>query len=138
MKKIIFSMMVLMAMLLANIASAAVDLEINTPAIVALKSKMQARHGKLVAFYSSGAVGLTQNGKVAVKDAKSVSLKDRGALTALVSAENADRENLYKEIASANGHPEWKGEIQSTFAKRWIEKAKSGWFYKGSGGWTQK
>lgn len=138
MNKLLGSFIVLISLLVANFATAAADLEINTPAIKALKSSMHARHGKLAPFYSSGAVGLTQDGKVAIKDAKAVSLKDRGGLNVLVSAENADRTNLYKAIANANGHPEWQGEIQSTFATRWIDKAKTGWFYKGSSGWVKK
>lgn len=138
MHKLLGGFIVLMTLLIANFAIAAADLEINTPAITALKSSMQARHSKLEPFYASGAIGLTQDGKVAIKDAKAVSLKDRGGLNVLVSAENADRVNLYKAIADANGHPEWQGEIQSTFAARWIGKAKAGWFYQGSGGWVKK
>lgn len=139
MKKIILSLVMLLSVLMASqFAIAAADLEVNTPAITAIKSSMQARHGQLEGFYASGAIGLTKDGLIAVKDATAVPLKDRGALNGLVSAENADRKNLYKEIATANGHPEWQGEIQSTFAGRWIDKAQSGWFYQGAGGWAQK
>ena len=118
--------------------AAGADLEINTPAISAIKNSMQARHGQLAAFYASGAVGLTKDGMIAVKDASAVPLKDRGSLNGLVAAENADRANLYKEIAAANGHPEWQAEIQSTFANRWIDKAQGGWFYQNAGGWVKK
>ena len=53
----------LIAMLaFASAALAAADLEINTPAIAALQSGMQARHNKLAGFYASGAVGLTRDG----------------------------------------------------------------------------
>ncbi len=139
MKKIILSLVMVLSVLMASqFAIAAADLEVNTPAITAIKSSMQARHGQLAGFYASGAIGLTKDGLIAVKDATAVPLKDRGALNGLVSAENADRKNLYKEIATANGHPEWQGEIQSTFAGRWIDKAQSGWFYQGAGGWAQK
>lgn len=139
MKKIILSLVMLLSVLMASqFAVAAADLEVNTPPITAIKSSMQARHGQLAGFYASGAIGLTKDGLIAVKDATAVPLKDRGALNGLVSAENADRKNLYKEIATANGHPEWQGEIQSTFAGRWIDKAQSGWFYQGTGGWAQK
>ena len=139
MKKIILSLVMVLSVLLASqFAVAAADLEVNTPPITAIKSSMQARHGQLAGFYASGAIGLTKDGLIAVKDATAVPLKDRGALNGLVSAENADRKNLYKEIATANGHPEWQGEIQSTFAGRWIDKAQSGWFYQGAGGWAQK
>jgi uncharacterized protein YdbL (DUF1318 family) len=67
-----------------------------------------------------------------------VPLKDRGGLNGLVSAENADRAKLYKEIATGNGHPEWQGDVQNTFAARWIDKAQSGWFYQSGGAWFKK
>ena len=42
------------------------------------------------------------------------------AVQALVAQENGDREVLYREIARANGHPEWEAEVRSTFAQRWM------------------
>lgn len=125
-------------LLVTTWASAAPDLEANTPAISAIKASMQARHSQLSPFYASGAIGLTKDGLIAVKDATAVPLKDRGGLSGLVSAENADRAKLYKEIASANGHPEWQADIQNTFATRWIDKAQSGWFYQNGGEWVKK
>jgi len=139
MKKLLLSILLIFTMFAANfVYAAAADLEVNTPAIAALKASMQARHGQLSAFYSSGAVGLTKDAFIAIKDATAVPLKDRGGLNSLVSAENADRTNLYKEIATANGHPEWQGDIQNTFAGRWIDKAQGGWWYQGAGGWVKK
>jgi hypothetical protein len=55
-----------------------------------------------------------------------------------VAAENRDRNALYAEIANANGHPEWEAEIRSTFAQRWVQRAQSGWWVQGGGGWSQK
>lgn len=138
MKKLLLSLLVLVTMFVANWAAAAADLEVNTPAISALKASMQARHNQLLPHYNAGAVGLTKDAFIAIKDAAAVPLKDRGGLTGLVSAENADRANLYKEIATANSHPEWQDEIQNTFAGRWIDKAQSGWWYQGAGGWVKK
>jgi uncharacterized protein len=138
MKNIYISLLFIVSLLTATWATAAADLEANTPTISAIKSSMQARHSKLQPYYASGAVGLTKDGMVAVKDAVAVPLAQRGAMTGLVKDENADRANLYKEIAAANGHPEWQAEIQSTFAGRWIDKAQSGWFYQGAGGWVKK
>jgi len=138
MKKILLSLMLLSSLLISQFVAAAADLEVNTPAISAIKNSMQARHGQLAAFYASGAIGLTKDGLIAVKDANAVPLAQRGALTGLVKDENADRSKLYKEIAVANGHPEWQAEIQSTFAGRWIDKAQSGWWVQGAAGWTQK
>jgi len=128
---------ILLAMTL-QIANAAADLEVNTPEIAAIKSSMQARHQQLAGFYQSGAIGLTQGGMVAVKDRKAAALKDRASLSGLVSAENADRVKLYTAIAKANGHPEWQADIQSTFATRWVNKAKSGWYYQKAGQWVKK
>jgi hypothetical protein len=135
MKKLL---VILCLLLLAPLAIAAADLEINTPAIANLKNSMQARHGQLIAHYASGAVGLTRDGLIAVRDANAVPLKDRQAVNSLVNAENSDRNALYKEIATANGHPEWEAEVRSTFAQRWVQKAQGGWWYQDAGGWAKK
>lgn len=125
-------------LLTASVVQAAPNLEVNTPAINALKSSMQSRHGALAAHYASGAVGLTSNGMIAVRDAKALPLKDRSGINTLVASENADRSKLYKEIAVANSHPEWQASIQDAFAGRWIDKAKTGWYYQSAGAWKQK
>ncbi len=121
-----------------SLAHAAADLELNTPAVSALKSSMQARHGQLAAHYMSGAIGLTKDGLIALRDATLAPLKDRQGINALVTAENNDRVALYKEIAAGNGHPEWRGEIQQTFAGRWIDKAQAGWYYESGSAWVKK
>lgn len=142
MKKLLLGFVMVASLFLAigsNFAQAVVaDLEINTPAISAIKASMQARHGQLLPHYNSGAVGLTADGFIAVKDATAVPLKDRGGINSLVSAENADRNKLYKEIAAGNGHPEWEGDIRQTFAGRWVDKAQAGWYYQSGGGWVKK
>ncbi|MFM9912476.1 MAG: YdbL family protein [Methylophilaceae bacterium] len=121
------------------LAIAAADLEINTPAISKLKASMQERHGQLAAHYGSGAVGLTRDALIAVRDANAVPLKDRQGVNSLVNAENADRNALYKEIANGNGHPEWEAEVRNTFAQRWVQKAQGGWWYQDAGGaWAKK
>ncbi len=125
-------------LLVPMLALAAADLEINTPAISSLKNSMQARHGQLASHYASGAVGLTRDGLVALRDANAVPLKDRQGVNGLVAAENADRNALYKEIANANGHPEWESEVRGTFAQRWVQKAQGGWWYQDGGGWVKK
>jgi uncharacterized protein len=139
MKKLLLSFVMLTSLLAANFSQAAEpNLDVNSPAINAIKSSMTARHSQLLPHYVSGAVGITKDGFIAVKDATAVPLKDRGGINNLVSAENTDRAKLYKEIAAGNGHPEWEGDIRQTFAGRWIDKAQSGWFYQGAGGWVKK
>lgn len=117
---------------------AAADLDVNTPAVAAVKASMQSRHQQLLPHYQSGAIGLTEDGFVAVKEAGLVPLSQRGALTTLVKDENADRAKLYQGMAVANGHPEWEGEIQRTFAQRWVDKAQTGWFVQRDGQWLRK
>jgi uncharacterized protein len=119
-------------------AQAAADLDVNTPAVAAVKASMQSRHQQLLPHYQSGAVGLTADGFVAVKEAGLVPLSQRSALAALVKDENTDRARLYQGMAAANGHPEWEGEIQRTFAQRWIDKAQTGWFVQRDGQWVRK
>jgi len=138
MKSIVAALLVAATCLLVPVVHAQGNLEINTPAIAAIKSSMQSRHAQLAPLYASGAVGLTAQGTLAVRDAKAVPLAQRAKLNALVAAENADRTKLYKEIADANGHPEWAGQVQKTFAQRWIDKAPAGWFVQQGGGWKQK
>ena len=140
MKNRLFALYLLLAaMLAAPLAFAAADIEINTPAISTIKNSMQARHGQLAPHFTSGAVGLTRDGLIAVRDANSVPLAQRQGVNSLVAAENNDRNALYKEIASGNGHPEWESEVRNTFAQRWVQKAQGGWWYQdASGGWTKK
>lgn len=135
----LFSWLLLAVLSFAPLANAAADLEINTPAISSLKNSMQQRYGELAGFYASGAVGLTHDGLVAVRDPAAAPLSQRQAMNGLVAAENQDRLALYREISRANGHPEWEAEVRSTFAQRWIGKAASGWWYQNAGGaWAKK
>jgi uncharacterized protein YdbL (DUF1318 family) len=120
-------------------AHAQADIDISSPAIRALTSSMKSRAGQLEPYFSSGAIGLTADGLVEVRDANAVPLAERNKLRKLVADDNADRNALYREIASANGHPEWESDIRGTFAERWIANARAGWHYKSkSGDWKQK
>jgi uncharacterized protein YdbL (DUF1318 family) len=120
-------------------AHAQANLEINTPAIAALQQGMQRRHAELAPYFASGAIGLTRDGNISLRDANLVPLPQRQQVNALIAAENADRAALYREVARANGHPEWEQDIRNTFGQRWIEKAQSGWYYQSAGGtWARK
>jgi uncharacterized protein YdbL (DUF1318 family) len=119
-------------------AQGAANLDVNTPEIRAVTGSMQARFGQLKPYVDSGAVGLTADGHVDVRDANAVPLAERAKVKGLVAEENRDRDALYTEIAKANGHPEWKSDIQTTFARRWIERAAPGTYYQDGGAWRQK
>ena len=120
-------------------AQGAPNLDVNTPEIRAVTGSMQARFGQLKPYLDSGAVGLTSTGHVDLRDQNAVPLAERARVKGLVAEENRDRDTLYAEIAKGNGHPEWKSDIQSTFARRWIERASAGTYYQDAGGsWKQK
>jgi uncharacterized protein YdbL (DUF1318 family) len=115
------------------------DLNIATPAVKQLTQSMETRFGQLKKYFDSGAVGLTRDGLVEVRDQNLIPLPERNAARKLVADENADRSNLYREIATANGHPEWETDIRKTFAERWSGRAAAGWYYQdSSGAWKQK
>ena len=132
--KLVVSLLALTAALNAF----AVDFEINTPAATALRQSMRERFHELRPYLDSGAVGLTSDGLLAIRDANAVPLAQRQAVNALVASQNRDRSALYVEIANANGHPEWETEIRSTFAQRWIQRAKPGWWVQSGGAWVRK
>lgn len=120
-------------------ASGAVDISINTPQIRAIRKSMEKRQAKLHSYYTSGAVGFTNNGLIASVSNKGLSIKQKSTVKKLIKAENKDRNALYAEIANANSHPEWRADIQKTFAKTWINKISSGWMYQNSSGqWQRK
>ena len=133
--KFYFALFVLCA---SAAASAQVNIEINTPGVVALQQSMQTRHTQLAEYYTSGAVGLTSDGMVGLRDANAVPLAGRQMVNGLVAAENQDRKALYAEIARANAHPEWEGDIRNTFAQRWIQRAQAGWWVQSGGTWSKK
>ena len=120
-------------------AHAEADLSKSSPAIQQITARMESRIRELAPFYSSGAVGMTGDGHIDIRDQKLVALPQRNAVKTLVAEENRDRDALYAEMARANDHPEWEGEIRATFARRWVDNARSGWWYMDqSGGWKQK
>ena len=121
-------------------AQGAPDITIKTPAIQAIQSRMESRFdASLRGGFDSGALGFTQDGLVVVRDASKVQLKDRVAINQAVADDNRDRKAVYREVAVANGHPEWESQIRGVFAKQWIASARSGWWYQdASGGWKQK
>jgi len=119
--------------------AASPDISISSPGINRLKAAMKSRNRTLRPFYDSGAVGMTANGLLTLRDPRAVGLKDRNRVKRLIADENRDRNALYAEVASANGHPEWVREIRATFASRWVGNAPRGWWYQdGRGNWKQK
>ena len=139
MKRLMSLVLGALAIMLAAGAYAQANLEINSPGVTALRQSLQQRFGELKPHLESGAVGLTRDGNLTLRDANTVPLQQRQQVNSLIAAENQDRASLYREIARANGHPEWEQDIRTTFGQRWIERAPAGWYYQTPAGtWARK
>ena len=115
------------------------DITIKTPAIQAIQSRMASRfESQLRAGFDAGALGFAADGTIVVRDAGKLPLKDRVAINQAVADDNRDRKAVYREVAVANGHPEWESQIRDVFAKQWISSARKGWWYQSGGSWKQK
>lgn len=121
-------------------AQQAINIDINTPAIQAIQQRMRERQQNVLkAYFEAGAIGLDNDGLVQIRDRTAVSLSERTRMQQAVNEDNQDRKAVYREIAVANGHPEWEDEIRSIFAERWIAMAPKGWYYQPkNGNWQQK
>lgn len=116
------------------------DITIKTPAIQAIQARMASRFdGTLRPHFDSGALGFTNDGLIAVRDASKIPLGDRVAVNQAVADQGRDAKAVYREVAVANNHPEWEAQIRSVFSKQWVDSAKGGWWYQDAGGaWKQK
>jgi uncharacterized protein YdbL (DUF1318 family) len=124
---------------MAQLALAQANLQIDTPAIAALRASLRENHQQIRPYYVSGAIGLMRDGSIGLRDANAIPLAERAQVNALIATANRDRTALYREIAQANKRPEWENEIRSTFAQRWIERAQAGWYHQNaSGAWVRK
>lgn len=119
-------------------AQSSPDITIRTPAIQAIQSRMESRFSAMRPHFDSGALGFAGDGTVVVRDASKLAIKDRVAVNAAVADDNRDRKAVYREIAVANGHPEWESQIRDVFARQWIASARPGWWYQQGGAWKQK
>ncbi len=118
---------------------AGADLSIDSPQIRKIRASMKQRYPSLKPYFDNGAIGLAADGSVAVRDAGLAPLRERNTLKKRVNAENNDRAALYREIAKANNHPEWEGDVRKTFARQWVQNAPGGWFYQDNKKtWKQK
>lgn len=115
------------------------DITLKTAAIQAIQSRMAARFdAELRAAFDAGALGFASDGTVVVRDASKLALKDRVTVNQAVADDNRDRKAVYREVAVANGHPEWESQIREVFARQWVASARSGWWYQSGGSWKQK
>jgi uncharacterized protein YdbL (DUF1318 family) len=113
---------------------------VSTPAIRALKDSMKARFAALKPYFDGGNIGESNKGMLDVRDETGLNLQAKAALRNLVKDENADRTNLYAEVAKALSIEVSQIEkIQKIFAAEWAKSAFAGWWIQGEdGGWAKK
>jgi len=115
--------------------------EISNPAIRSIIATRAARLPELNRWKTAGVVGETNRALVEVRDLASVpGLKERAELQRLVRDENADREQLFREIAAAkNVELSQLDRIRATYAETLRANANPGdWLQQADGTWERK
>jgi hypothetical protein len=92
---------------------------------------------QLQAGFDAGALGLTRDGMVEVRDASKLALKDRVAITQRWPRTTATARPCTGGRRRQRA-PGMGGADRETFAAQWIASARSGWWYQDGGGWKQK
>ena len=122
-----------------NVAAPEIEFNVRSASVLIIRQNLANRHEEFSPHYQSGAIGLTEDGMVAVRDAGMIAADIREKMLRLVLDENKDRETMVREIVRANGRPDWETRLQFVFAARWIQRAPRGWYIRDGGGrWTKK
>lgn len=115
--------------------------EVTSPAIRKIIESRGARVAAIRPHLVSGVVGENNKGLLEVRKLDALSdLKSRAEVQRLVAAENADREELFREIAAAKKvDPSQLPKIRETYAGTIRDMASSGvWIQMPDGSWRQK
>ena len=110
-------------------AYAQVDIDISSPAVRNLRSRLAARFPQLQPFYAKKVIGENRKGYIEMVNPSGVDLKQRAQASRLVQDENKDRRALYEEIVRANSLDQQAvPQVEKLFANSWRTKAASeGW-----------
>lgn len=129
----------LLIMMTSPARSQQADIDVSTAAIEAIKKSLAGRFMALKPHLDSGAIGLTFDGLIVMRDLQAIALNETLKVENILAEENKDRASLYREIARANGRPDWESDLKTTFGERWINRAALGWYHRDSAGkWNRK
>jgi hypothetical protein len=118
----------------------------SMPEVLKAYDEMNRRLPRLTALFDSGAVGLTSQGLIAVRDKSKTAPQDEG----LISAENQSRKTVVSSMAKAilkitkvaESKPaldQVLGKAAATYAETKRDAARPGWWYQlPNGRWLQK
>jgi uncharacterized protein YdbL (DUF1318 family) len=115
--------------------------EISNPAIRTIIASRAKRLAAVNAWKARGVIGESNQALLAIRNLDAVAgLKERAEVQKLVKDENADREQLFREIAAAkNVDLSQLPKIRETYASTLREKARPGdWIQQPDGTWVQK
>ena len=106
----------------------AAEMKQNSPAIEEIVKRQRARNAKLDELKTSGAVGESNRGFVELRPSDKLNdAAKKNEAQQLISAENADRKLLYKEIAALNQDQNMSvGVVERVFAQKRLVRAKPG------------
>jgi hypothetical protein len=95
-------------------------LTVSNPTIRTLKQRMKARFARMKPYYQKGYLEEGSDGYVKIKKVGGLGLKQTRDLRGLISAENADRKQLYLEVARAlKIDPSQVNRVGKIFGKEW-------------------
>jgi hypothetical protein len=118
----------------------------SMPEVASAYAEMSQRQSALNTLFNSGAVGLTSQGLVTVRDKVKVTSSDE----VIVSSENKSRKTIIgsmakailkitKQDATKNALDQTMGKAAATYAETRRESAKAGWWIQlQNGKWVQK
>lgn len=115
--------------------------EVSNPAIRKIIDSRAARLPDVEKYKSMGVIGENKDGLLEIIKLDAVSdLRQRADVQRVVKAENSDREQLYKEVATAeNVDLSQLPKIRATYAETLRQNARKGeWIQLPSGEWKQK
>ena len=122
-------------------AGAVAPAGVTSPAIRKIIDSRAARVGEINRYKAMGVIGEGNQALLVIRKLDAVpELKARAEVQKLVKAENADREELFREIAAAKGVDlSQLPKIQETYASTLRDMAKPGdWIQMPDGAWKQK
>ena len=120
-------------------ATVEANLEIESPTIAVIKKSIAGRLPILKTRFEARSIGLTRDGLVEIMKPDNIHPTERRTVEILVEEDNKDRATLYREIARANGRPDWEADLKRTFGERWINRAPIGWMIEDTPGiWKKK
>jgi uncharacterized protein YdbL (DUF1318 family) len=115
--------------------------EITNPAIRNIIASRAERLAAVDRFKAQGVLGENNAALVEVRDLQAIAdLRERAEVQRIAREENADREQLYKEVAAAKGvDVSQLPLIRRTYAQTLRENARPGdWIQGDDGVWAQK